>query len=388
MTKVNKISLIVISVILVIAAFSIQSVLAAEVQQDDDIVLGWVAPFSGNYAWAGEYLTNGSKLAIEEINASGGINGRKLTLIWEDDAANPTQSVNAVIKLIVQDKVDLVMGPFNSSCALSTMVEAANREHPILVFGLSPLVTSQGNQWVFRMSPGDNVSVKALLDYVVEERGWTKIAFITDTTDYGTGAYVVGEPYLKAKGLEPLTNEKFNIPDKDFTSQLLKVKQANPEILFVHGDEADCGLIVKQRLQLGMGDLQIIGGLPLTGKKYTEVGGKEAIEGTIVTTNFLPTGNPDPQIQNFFKKFEETFGYAPEARCAAGYDGTYVAAEAFKIALERFGELSPKNIRDGLRSVQGLDGVQGEFNYDETGEGLSNCVKGIFRDGQLVFLAD
>jgi branched-chain amino acid transport system substrate-binding protein len=387
MIKVNKISLIVISVIFVIAVFSIQTVLGAEVQEDRDIVLGWIGPFSGNYAWAGEYLTNGSKLALDEINAVGGVKGRKIKLIWEDDGGNPTQSVNAAIKLITQDKVDLIMGPFNSSCALAVMQECANREFPNLTFGLSPLITSQGNQWVFRMSPGDNIAVKNLLDYVTEVKGWTRIAFITDTTDYGTGAYVVGEPYLKAKGLEPLTNEKFNIPDKDFTSQLLKIKQTNPDVIFPHGDEADIGLIAKQRVQLGMGHIPLIGGLPLTGKKFIENAGKEAAEGTIVVTNFIPNNNPDPLVISFTAHFKEKYGYTPEARCASGYDGTYVAAQAFRIVFEQLGgELTPENIRDGLRMVQGLKGVQGEFNYDETGEGLSTCHKGIFRNGELEFL--
>lgn len=387
MLKVNnKIRVLFIGVLVILFALSSQLILQADAQEDE-IVIGWIAPFSGNYAWAGEYLTNGSKMAIEEINAAGGINGRKLKMIYEDDASNPTQSVNTIIKLIVKDKVDLVMGPFNSSCALADMVEAEKRQFPILVFALSPLVTSQGNKWVFRMSPGDNVTVKALLDYVVEVKGWKKIAFMTDTTDYGTGAYVVGEPYLKARGLEPLTNEKFNIPDKDFTSQLLKIKKTNPEVLFIHGDEADCGLIAKQRLQLGMGDLQLIGGLPLTGKKYKEVGGKEAIEGTIVVTNFLDV-NPDPKIQAFIKKFTDTYGYTPEARCTAGYDGTYVAAQAFRNALNNFGDLTPEHVRDGLRQVQGLQGIQGVFNYDETGEGLNTAIKGVFHDGELEFLSD
>lgn len=346
------------------------------------IKLGWVAPFSGNYAWAGKYLTDGSKVAIEEINAAGGILGRKLVLLSEDDEGDPTKSVNAAIKLIEKDKIDVLMGPFNSSCALAVMKVAEQREVPMVTWALTPLLTTQGNKWVFRLSPSDAVSVKSIIDYALDQKGYKRIAFLTDSTDYGTGGYIVGEQVLKQRGLAPLCNEKFNIPDKDFTAQLLRIKALNPDALFLHGDEGDIGIIARQRIQLGMGNLQIIGGVPLTGKKFIEMAGAEAAEGTIVATNFLAS-NPDPKIQEFVQKFQKMHGYVPEARGAGGYDGTWVAALGIKNA----GKLDKTAIRDGIRAVQGYEGVQGVFNYDETGEGLKSCIKAIFRNGEMVFLA-
>jgi branched-chain amino acid transport system substrate-binding protein len=356
---------------------------AEEKAQASVIKVGWIAPFSGNYAWAGEYLLNGAKLAAEEINAKGGVNGVKIDIVYEDDGGDPTKSVNATIKLIEKDKVNIIMGPFNSSCTLANMKETERRQMPQITFSLSPVITKQNNQWIFRMSPSDEVTMTSILEYAVKVQGKKNIAFLTDTTDYGTGGYIVGAPYLEKNGLKPLTNEKFNIPDKDFTAQLLNIKKANPDALLLHGDEADCGLIAKQRIQLGMKDLEIIGGLPLTGTKYLETGGAEAVEGTIVATSFLAS-NPSPKVQDFVKNFTQKYGYAPEARCAAAYDGMYILAEALKHSQGKIDNIS---LRDAIRKVQNMEGVQGVFNFDEVGEGLHTVLKGIYRSGKIEFLA-
>jgi branched-chain amino acid transport system substrate-binding protein len=357
-----------------------------DADEEKVIRVGWIAPFSGNYAWAGQYLLDAAQMAADEINAQGGAasGGVRIEILHEDDGGDPTKSVNATIKLIENDKVDIIMGPFNSSCTLANMVETERREFPQITFSLSPVITEQGHKWIFRMSPADDVTMTSILDYATQVKGFTKLAFLTDTTDYGTSGYIVGEPYLKELGLEPLTNEKFNIPDKDFTAQLLKIRAAEPDAIVLHGDEADCGLIAKQRLQLGMNDIPIIGGLPLTGVKYLENGGPEGTEGTMVATSFLANSDK-PVIQEFVKNFTDRYGYTPEARCAAAYDGMYVLAEALK---NNGGKTDNVSLREGILNVQGLEGVQGTFNYDEYGNGLHSVMKGIFKNGEIEFLAE
>jgi branched-chain amino acid transport system substrate-binding protein len=351
---------------------------------DKTLKIGIIGPGSGNYAWVKDYFCDSVQLAIDEMEAIGpeATNGVKLEWIFEDDSGDPTSSVTGTIKLIEEEKVDIIFGPFNSSCAYAQIGEAAKHEIPEIIFALSNGLTEQGNEWVFRCSPADGVTVRNVMQYAYDEMGARKFAFLTDSTDYGTSAYVEGEPFLKDLGLEPLTNEKFDIPDKDFTAQLLKIKNADPDVLVLHGDEADCGLIAKQRLQLGMGDLQLIGGIPMTGVKFLENAGKDGSEGCVVTTNFL-ANRDDPKVKQFVTNFEEKYNYTPEARCASLYDATYVLAEALK---NSGGAIDNVSLRDGIRAVQNYEGVQGTFKYDEAGNGLNVVMKAIFEDGEMQFL--
>ena len=358
---------------------------AAPASYDKTLKIGIVCPGSGNYAWVKDYFCDSVQLAIEELEAMGpeSTAGVKLEWVYEDDASDPTASVTATIKLIEQEKVDIIFGPFNSSCAYAQIATVAQNETPEIFWALSDGITQQGNEWIFRNSPSDGITVTNVIKYAHDELDCTKFAFLTDSTDYGTSAYVTGEPLLKDLGLEPLTNEKFDIPDKDFTAQLLKIKNAEPDVLMLHGDEADCGLIVKQRLQLGMGDLQVIGGIPMTGVKFLENAGSDGSEGCIVTTNFL-ANRDDPKVKSFVEAFQAKYNYAPEARCAALYDCTYVLAEALK---NSGGNIDNVSLRDGIRAVQDYTGVQGTFKYDEFGNGLNVVMKAIFTDGTMQFLS-
>jgi branched-chain amino acid transport system substrate-binding protein len=358
---------------------------AAPASYEKTLKIGIVCPGSGNYAWVKDYFCDSVQLAIDELEAMGpdSTAGVKLEWIYEDDASDPTTCVTSTIKLIEQEKVDIIFGPFNSSCAYAQIATVAQNEIPEIFWALSDGITTQGNEWIFRNSPADGITVTNVMNYAHDDLKYTKFAFLTDSTDYGTSAYVIGEPLLKGLGLEPLTNEKFDIPDKDFTAQLLKIKNAAPEVLMLHGDEADCGLIVKQRLQLGMEDLQVIGGIPMTGVKFLENAGADGAEGCIVTTNFL-ANRDDPKVKSFVEAFKAKYNYDPEARCAALYDATYVLAEALK---NSGGKIDNVSLRDGIRAVQDYTGVQGTFKYDDKGNGLTVVMKAIFKNGEKQFLS-
>ncbi len=234
-----------------LALFAGALLLLAGTAAAQDIKLGTVIPLSGAGASYGAAIQQALQMATSEINAAGGINGRKIVLDVADDASDPAQSVIALQRL-VNDGNDLVVGGWGSSQVLANMAVAERAGMPYIVVGASnPRITTPANKWVFRTLTNDNGHAARLAD-VVNLLHFTKIAIIYDTNDYGVGLRDIFTAGLAKQGMKALDVESYQTTDKDFTAQLTHIAAAEPQALMVFGTLPAGAAIMNQARDQGI----------------------------------------------------------------------------------------------------------------------------------------
>jgi branched-chain amino acid transport system substrate-binding protein len=333
---------------------------------------------SGTNAVLGDWMKKGVTLAVEQKNAAGGIQGCPVELIIYDDEADPTKSVGLAQKVATQDNVMAAWATTNSSSALADIPIFQQYKIPQLTNGTNVTITQQGSPFIFRANPAGPAYEDPLVDYLVND-GKTKFAIIGDNSAYGKGEATYQTAALQRNNLEPLATEEFGIDDKDFTGQLTKIMQTQPEVLLLAASEVAGGLVAKQARQLGFEGI-IAGGSAMGTPKFIETAA-EAAEGVYFTSPY-PGNDANDQTRAFAAAYEARWGDAPEVHGANTYDGTNMLL----MAMENADPLTPENVAAEMHKICGYAGLQGEFCYDETGEGIKLTNLGIIKDGQLTYL--
>jgi branched-chain amino acid transport system substrate-binding protein len=333
---------------------------------------------SGTNAVLGDWMKKGVTLAIEQKNAAGGINGCPVELIIYDDEADPTKSVGLAQKVATQDNVMAAWATTNSSSALADIPTFQQYKIPQLTNGTNVTITQQGSPYVFRANPAGPAYEDPLVDYLVKD-GKTKFAIIGDNAAYGKGETAYQTAALQRNKLEPLATEEFGVDDKDFTGQLTKIMQTQPEVLLLAASEVAGGLVAKQARQLGFEGI-IAGGSAMGTPKFIETAA-EAAEGVYFTSPY-PGNDANEQTRAFAAAYKTRWGEDPEVHGANTYDGTNMLL----MAMENADPLTPENVAAEMHKICGYVGLQGEFCYDETGEGIKLTNLGIIKDGQLTYL--
>lgn len=346
-------------------------------EESSPIIIGVIAARTGDNAGLGEMQGNAAKLAAQEINAAGGVLGRPVELILEDSQGVPAQAVAALNKLIYRDSAIAIVGDAQSSPTLAMMPVIANAGIPMLAHGTSLNITEQGNPWVFRTRANDVVKFGSLAKFLVDE-GYSRISILHDSADYGLGGSQSIKTALGDRPSLVVADETFTPGDKDFSSQLLKIKNANPDVMILIGPMTDMGLAMKQARQMGL-TMQFAGGAGIEGSTTLDAAGG-AGEGLIFAAGFI-SANPDPQVSSFVESFKKlSGGKTPDDFAATGYDSIYILAEAIKLA----GSTEPAALQKALRDLT-YKGVEGIFDFDEKGEGLHSMQYGIIRNGATAF---
>jgi branched-chain amino acid transport system substrate-binding protein len=344
------------------------------------VTVGLLAPLTGSSAGYGQSQREGTILAVEEWNSRGGIKGvGKIKLIEADDEGNPAVSVNGNNKLIYRDKVVSVLGAADSSCTLASMKVAQKAQIP-QVTGISsnPMVTGQGNKWIFRNAPTDAIQASTAAKFVINKLGKRKIALLNVNDDYGVGAATVFEKTAGSLGVKMLAHEMYNRKDVDFTGQLNAINNAKPEVVAVYGLFGELSIAIKQAKQLGMDNLWI-GGTGIADTRFIELGGKH-VEDVYVTLGFTPH-SPDLKVKSFVSKYEQRWGRVPPTHAAQAYD----AANLLFDAIRRAGTTNNKKLRAALLNSK-WEGLCGTISFDETGNDLKPCVVTQIKDGKYVAL--
>jgi len=342
----------------------------------EPIKVALIAPQSGTNAILGEWEKKSISIAFDEQNAAGGVCGRPLELLIEDDEADPTKSVSLVQKVITQDGVVAAFATTNSTPTLADVPIFAEYKVPHLTGALNADITRMGSAYVFRNTPAGPAYEKTIVDFLIS-KGFTKFAIVSDTSAYGKGEAQYQQDALEAQGIEPLAVEWYGIEDKDFTGQLTKILAADPEVLLFGGSEVASGLIAKQARQLGFTG-QFGGGAAIGTTKFIEVA-EDAAEGTFYATPY-PSNDLNELTRAFAAKYEARWGEPPENHGAKGYDQATLLIYALEQACPN---ITPQAIADQLHAVCGFQGLQGEFCYDEAGEGLHETYIGLIKDGEL-----
>lgn len=341
-----------------------------------NIKIGLVAPLSGDSGVMGESQQHGYELAINEINAAGGVNGKKLELTTYDDQGDPQKAASGAQKFADDESILAIGGSCNSSAtlAMAPIIDAAGL--PDLVVSSSSPALTGCSDYFFRMAVQDNAvgpqMAQALLD-----RGKKNIVVFYPNNDYGTGLNTNLKNYMEQKGGKVLSSLTYLATDQDFTAQITTAKGLNPDAIALCGTPADSGLIIKQLKQNGV-NVPIIGGTGLYNSKTVEIAG-DSCEGIYVIGVYV-ANNPDQKVQDLVKKYQEKYGSVPDGFAALAYDQMYVIAEAAKKAGDK---LSRDTLKDALKETN-YSGVTGTVKFDSNNDWVRDYLTLTVKDGNFV----
>ena len=334
-------------------------------EKTETVKIGLVCPVTGSAAAYGETMVNSAKIAVDEINAAGGVDGKyQLELLIEDDEGTPAKSVTAAQKLINQDGIKVLIGAQASSCTLAVMEVTASAGVPQIAPASTALsIVQLGNEWIFRNAAADPLQTSQVLAYAIDELGATSIAILHEATDYGVGGADLLEQYAAEQGIAVTTRESYNTGDTDFSVQLTKIAAGNPDVVMVWGFYSEGALILKQAKQYSV-DVPFMGGTGWASPMLVNLAG-DAANGIFFSTPFSPA-NPAENVQSYVKAYEAACnGSDPDFNGAQTYDSVYLV----KKAIEECGSTDSVKIRDAMKnSTEPLHGVSGNIQFDETGE--------------------
>lgn len=341
-----------------------------------EIKIGVITPLTGGSAKYGEDIKRGYDLAVEEINEQGGIKGKKLRLIYEDSEGHPQKAVSAAQKLIQQDKVITILGALWSSPTLAVAPIVERNKVVLLSSGSSsPKVTDAGD-YIFRNELSDLYGAEetAKLFFGI---GFKNIAILYINNDFGIAQKDVTERVYSQLGGTIVAAESFEQDATDFRTQLLKIKDSQPDGLFMVGYKETI-LILRQMRELGI-NLQILSVALFEDPEIIEKAGDVA-EGAIYT--YYGTFDPksqEPRIKEFVEKFKTKYRREPEYYAPIGYDAIKILA----LAIER-GGTNPERIKNALYGIKDFPGISGTTSIDENGDVMKPVILKTVKEGKFV----
>ncbi|MCC6422607.1 MAG: ABC transporter substrate-binding protein [Phycisphaerales bacterium] len=338
-----------------------------------DILIGEYGSMTGPTATFGQSSHEGLMLAIEQINAEGGVLGRKIKIISEDDQSKADEAVNAVQKLINRDGVVAIIGEVASKRSLAAGSVCQKYKIPMLSpASTNPEVTKTGD-YIFRTCFTDDFQGKVNGQFALR-RGWKNVAILTDVNnDYSKGlAHFFREVYGKSGNI--VADESYREGDKDFKAQLTKIKGTNPDAVFLPGYYTDVGLILRQARVLGL-NVPFFGGDGWDSPDTLTLG--DVVNGCFYSNHYSPE-DPRPEVQAFLKAYQAKYNKTPDAMATLGYDAARVMADAIK----RAGKADPKAIRDALAQTRDFAGASGIITIDAERNAKKPAVILEIRDGK------
>jgi branched-chain amino acid transport system substrate-binding protein len=330
------------------------------------IKIGVIQPLSGAVAASGNYVRMGAEIARDWINARGGINGRKVDLVIEDNKSDPKEAASAAEKLIVRDKVPAIMGAWGSSMTLAAMPKLEEYGVPMVVETSSAAsITRRGNPWIFRISPPSEMEALGLEQYV-DKLGVKRADFLAVNTDWGRGAVGAFGDMLKKKGAVVGTAEYMDQAATDMNAQITKIKGGGGDTLFLTTAVEQITLVLKQSQEQRLARTIITTGGSSSPSQLIKQAGAAA-EGSYHIVFFMPwfpEAMPDGKLARAFVDEWAKRGHPFEGLTEGfrGHDGIATIAEAVKIA----GKDEPKAIQAALWKVS-FTGVNGPIKFDKDG---------------------
>jgi branched-chain amino acid transport system substrate-binding protein len=325
----------------------------------DVIKIGEFASLTGKEASFGQSSHDGTALAIDELNAGGGVLGRKLQLLTEDDQSKQGESKTIARKLISRDGIVALLGEVASGRSLEAAPVCQESHIPqISPSSTNPKVTQIGD-YIFRVCFTDPLQGRVLARFAQQTLKVKRAAVLTDAANtYSVGLANYFKEAFTAAGGTIVDEQKYSGGDKDFNAQLTAIKADSPEAIFIPGYYQDVGLIAMQARQLGL-NVPLFGGDGWESPDLISIGGA-AVEGTYFSTHFSPE-ETSPMVQDFVNKFRTKYGSTPDAMAALGYDSAMLLADAFK----RAGTTDGPKVRDALAATKDFPGIAGQITIDE-----------------------
>lgn len=371
----KKLVVILLSLALALTAFS-----GAFAQSGDTITIGVLATLTG-YPLNGEHMVKGVKLAVEEINAAGGVLGKQLALDIQDCSNTADAATNAVNLLVSRD-VSAIIGPHYSSLGLAIENIIHQAEIPMLVGGTSPkFVNEVDNPYLFRIRASDVVQTSAAAAYLVNEQKATNVAILYGSDDFGAGGMKVASEYFDSVGVK-YTAQSFNNDDTDVTTQILKCINAGCDGVLIWATEAAYPIVARQMYELGLAAPTITNPSLAVDACRAQLEA-EWVEGWYCVTDFL-TGNTTQKVQDFMARYSAAYGAEEsiDLHCAAYYSGVFL----LKDAMERAGTAEGPALSAALRETKDVEGMVGNFNSNDRGEMIHEIILAQCKDLQIEYI--
>ncbi|MEY2408684.1 MAG: branched-chain amino acid transport system substrate-binding protein [Verrucomicrobiota bacterium] len=346
----------------------------------DVIKVGEFASLTGKEAAFGQASHKGTVLAIDEINAAGGVLGKQLKLVYEDNRTTPGESATIVKKLISREKVVAVLGEVASGRSLEAAPICQQYKIPqISPSSTNPKVTEMGD-YIFRVCFIDPFQGRVLAEFAKDTLKTKQVALLYDASSpYSVGLAKFFRDKFTADGGTIITEKSFNSGDKDFKPQLTAIKAASPQAIFVPCYYTEAGLIVVQARQLGL-TVPLFGGDGWEAPELLQIGGA-AMEGTYYSTHFSAE-DAAPAPKAFVTKFKaKNNNEVPDSMAALGYDSVYVLADAIK----RAGTTDGPKLRDALAATKDFEGVTGKTTIDANRNASKAAVFVTIKDGKFKY---
>ena len=353
-----------LKIICVVAALGFGSIAAA--QKPVPIKIGIIQPLSGPVAASGTYILNGARIAVDYINDNGGVLGRPLQLVVEDNQSNPTESANAAEKLIVRDKVSAIIGAWGSTFTLAVLPKMMEYKVPLLVENAgADTITTAGNPYVFRICPTNEMEARSFA-HNLATLGVKKADFLVVNNDWGLGTMASMKRIFAEQGIEAGLSLVMDQHAQDISAQLAEVRASGSDTLFVVTAVEQLTLVLKQAEALAL-DRQLIsmGGSSSPDQLIAHAG--SAAEGTMHNVMFPPwdlTASSNPELATQFvdewnKRKLDKAGLTTSFR---GFD----AVRTLAAAIENAGEAEPSKIQEALWNVE-LLGLSGQIKFNQAG---------------------
>ena len=348
----------------------------------DKVRIGVFMSLTGDTANFGISSTNGIKMAADEVNATGGINGKQIELLVQDDRSDASEAATIVTKFVTQDQVHAILGEVASSRSIAAAPIAQNAKIPMLTpSSTNPEVTRKGD-YIFRSCFIDPVQGAAIAQFAARTLNAKRGALMVDRkNDYSTGLEKVINEVFTRLGGQIVVTQSYQAADQDFNAQITSIKGANPDVIFVPGYYGDVGLFAKQARDKGI-TVPIVGGDGWDSPSLYQIGGA-ALNGCYFSNHYSPD-DADPLVQKFVNDYKSRFGTVPDALAATAYDAARIMFDAIK----RANSLDGTAIRSALAATKDFPGVTGKVTFNENRDAVKPIVMIKIEDGGKFVVAE
>jgi branched-chain amino acid transport system substrate-binding protein len=339
------------------------------------IKLALVDAQSGQLSSLGAWELKGAKLAVDEWNKAGGVNGRQIQLDVFDDQGDPTVGTNLARKIASEGYIAMI-GTAESAVTIAMAPILQQAQIPNITSGQSNGLVAVKSPFLFLNGPTSTTYDETLAKYIVDTKGIKNIAMITNNGSFGKGEHDAFLKALQARSVTPVADQVVTTDQKDFSAALTAIRQKNPQLIFLGAEEVQSGLIVKQARDLGI-TVPFAGAAPQGTPVYLDTAGPAKAEGTIVSSPYL-SNDISEASRKFAAAYKAAFNEEAELHGAKAYDGTQIVLTALKTSNGATG----KALADAIRATK-YKGLLGDFSFDETGVGIRATAIGVITNGKL-----
>jgi branched-chain amino acid transport system substrate-binding protein len=350
-------------------------------KQDANVIkIGQYASLTGSEATFGISSDNGLKLAVEDINKNGGILGKKIVLVTEDNQGKTTETQTVVQKLINRDKVVAIIGEVASSRSKAGAPICQSNKIPMITpASTNPEVTQIGD-YIFRVCFIDPFQATVMSKFALNSMKVKKVAILlAQNQAYSTGLADAFQQVFKQMGGEIVEVQKYSSGDKDFKAQLTSIKGKNPDAIFIPGYYTDVNLIGIQAREIGI-SIPLFGGDGWESEKLVEGKAKDALNGCFFSTH-VSTESPEPMIQAFIKRYKEVYGKEPDAMSFLAYDAGMILFDAMK----RANTTDEPALRDAIANTKNYAGITGMISLNDQRNAVKPAVVLEIKDGKFAY---